>query len=247
MMISTCPHCQQELGLTDSQRQQIEGTLAKLEPGKKLKFGCPQCKNSIELAQESENKVPESADVSLHAGVSQEESDQDATEEFGRPKAPNINWLSEGEIGEQEIIDDVPQLLVMVNNDPIREKIAAAFEQMGYKAEIPKSPSDAIDRMRFVDYDAVVLHADYEGGFDNSMVHSHMKAMQMPKRRKIYYILIGPEMHTLYGIQALAYSANLVVNDTEMDSIGLVLRKGLRDYEDLFGPFLAALQANAQK
>jgi hypothetical protein len=54
-------------------------------------------------------------------------------------------------------------------------------------------------------------------------------------------------MHTLYDIQALAYSANLVVNDAELDSIGLILKKGLRDYEDLFGPFLAALEANAQK
>jgi hypothetical protein len=245
-MISTCPHCKQELGLTESQSQKIQSTLAALESGKKLKFGCPKCKQSIELAPDAEKDVSEGADVSF-ADSTPEESPQEEAEEFGRPHAPNINWLVEGEIGEKEIIDDVPQLLVMVDNGAMREKIVNIFEKMGYKAEIPKSPSDAIDRMRFVDYDAVVLHADYEGGFENSSVHAHMKSMRMSKRRRIYYILIGPEMHTLYDIQALAYSANLVVNDNEIDNAGLVLKKGLRDYEDLFGPLLAAIEASAQK
>lgn len=245
-MISTCPHCQQELGFTESQNQKIQGTLADLEPGKKLKFGCPQCKKSIELAKDTDKNATGGADVSLDSSPP-EESPQEETGEFGRPNAPSINWLSEGEVGQQEIIDDVPQLLVMVNNSSIKEKIVNAFGKMGYKAEIPQSPAEAIDRMRFVDYDAVVMHVDYEGGLENSKVHAHMKAMQMSKRRRTYYIVIGPEMHTLYDIQALAYSANLVVNDAELDSIGLILKKGLRDYEDLFGPFLAALEANAQK
>ena len=217
-MISTCPHCQQELGLTESQEQQIQNALANLETGKKLKFGCPQCKQTIELAQESGKDSSAGADVSLDRAV-QEESSHEDSGEFSKPHAPNINWLSEGEIGEQEIIDDVPQLLVMVNNNAIQEKIISTFEKMGYRAEIPKSPADAIDRMRFVDYDAVVLHVDFEGSLENSQVHAHMKSMNMSKRRRIYYILIGPEMHTLYDIQALVYSANLVVNDNEIDSI----------------------------
>lgn len=238
-MISICPHCQQQLGLTESQQQQIEKALAALESGKKLKFACPQCKKTVEVgaAAGAGSEVPPSG------VIAQPPSPGKAVAEFSQPQAPDISWFTDGELGEKDIIDDVPRVLVMVNDDALREKVFRAFESMGYKPESPASPAEAMDRMRFVAFDAVILHILYEGSLEASTVHGHMKKMVMPKRRRIYYMLIGPDFHTLYDLEALACSANLVINESEIDSIGLILRKGLRDYEALFGPFLAALEA----
>ena len=106
-----------------------------------MKFGCPKCKKSIELEQNVQKTSSHQADVSLD-NTSPQEVPTPEIEEFGRPGAPDIDWLSESELGDQEIIDDIPQVLIMIPDDSIREKIVKAFEKMGYKPEIPRSPED---------------------------------------------------------------------------------------------------------
>ena len=60
----------------------------------------------------------------------------------------------------------------------------------------------------------------------------------MSRRRYLFYILIGPEFQTLYNLQALAHSANLVVNDKDLLQLGVALRRAIPVYEKLFGPFM---------
>jgi hypothetical protein len=74
-----------------------------------------------------------------------------------------------------------------------------------------------------------------------------MCQMPMQKRRSIYYTLIGPEFHTLYNLEALHGSANLVINDNELPDLPIILKKSFREYDELFGPFLAALRAEGKK
>lgn len=63
-----------------------------------------------------------------------------------------------------------------------------------------------------------------------------MYDMNMSRRRFIFYTLVGKEFKTLYNLQALAYSANLVVNDNEIPYFNVILRKAIPEYEELFGP-----------
>ncbi len=69
-----------------------------------------------------------------------------------------------------------------------------------------------------------------------------MRVMNMSRRRYIFYVLIGEQFDTLYDLQALAYSANLVVNDHEIPFIGTVLKKAIPEFETLFGPLMEELQ-----
>ena len=98
--------------------------------------------------------------------------------------------------------------------------------------------------MRFVNFKAVVFHSGFEGGeLEASSFQAHMKKMPMAKRRHIFYVLVGPKFNTLYDLEALASSANLVVNDNEISKFNIILKKSLQDYEDLFGPYIATLKA----
>jgi len=56
-----------------------------------------------------------------------------------------------------------------------------------------------------------------------------------------FYILIGEEFSTLYDLEALSYSANLVVNTQEIPELLTVLRKAIPRYEELFGSLMAEL------
>jgi hypothetical protein len=70
--------------------------------------------------------------------------------------------------------------------------------------------------------------------------------MGMNRRRNIHYTLIGPDFQTLYDLEALSNSANLVVNDSEMDHFGLILKKSLHESQKLFGPLAEAMVAQGR-
>lgn len=235
-MISACPNCGKTLNLTESQQQKIDHAVAALPPGKSLKFNCPHCQKPIEVQREAPEAV--------RLPPKQPQSGRALP---GPPGPPDRSWLERGDLGSGEVLEDVPHVLILVKDEQIQADIAQFFDDMGYKAVMPRTAEDAIERMRFTNFSAVVLHSGFEGSLASSTVHAHMQGMAMPKRRYIYYVLIGPEFHTLYNLEALSNSVNLVINEADISAFPLVLKKGFRDYDELFGPYLAALEGMGKK
>ena len=226
-MIAECPYCQHKFSSTHQEK--ISKAVRQLSPGKKLKFTCPDCQMPIELDSDD---------------LRRQESDS-----LGAvPQPPNLNWLHTGTIADKESLDDFSLVMVLMpNSHPARNSVPTVFEGLGYKPVFPESAADAIQRMRFNEFAAVVMHTSYEGSLEKSTFHRHMCQLSMSTRRSIYYVLVGPELHTLYNLEALVKSANLVVNDAELPDLPVILKKSFREYDELFGPFLAALRKAGKK
>jgi hypothetical protein len=159
------------------------------------------------------------------------------------PSPPDISWLREGAFEDQEVVEDIPKALVLFPDIPARATVVKAAEDLGYLVEQIAFAEDALDKMRFVDYAAIFLHSRFEeGGVDTGAFHLAMRVMPMSRRRMVFYVLVGEQFQTLYDLQALACSANLVVNDAEVSLIGTILKKAIPEYEALFGPLLVELQ-----
>jgi endogenous inhibitor of DNA gyrase (YacG/DUF329 family) len=233
-MISACPNCGKTLNLTEAQRQKIESAVAALAPGKSLKFNCPHCQKPIEMQNGGAAGRPAPQPAAAHTLPEP-------------PGPPDRGWLERGDLGSGEVFEDVPQVMILVKDEQMQADIVQYFDDMGYKAIVPRTAEDALERMRFGNFAAIVLHSRFEGDLAHSTVHNLLQTMAMPRRRYIYYVLIGPEFHTLYNLEALTNSANLVINDKDLSAFPLVLKKGLRDYDELFGPYLAALEALGKK
>lgn len=249
-MLSHCPHCRKELNLNEAQQEKVQKALDALTEGKTLKLGCPLCKQPIYLRRDG--TAEEGAANAAGNGERPVEESRPAPQPLkpppAAPKPPEVGWLAAGEYQAQEVVKDVPLVMVLMAAGPMREAVAKAFSTLGYQPEFPESSAAAMERMRFVNFAAVVLHAGFEGGnFKEAAFHCHMCELPMANRRSIYYVLIGPEFHTLYDLEALSYSANLVVKDQEVPHMPTILKKGLRDYEDLFGSYLEALEAQGKK
>ncbi len=229
-MISQCPHCQHPFSA--GHQKKIEAAHAALPMGKSLKFSCPTCQQTVEItASPQQTAAPGETGLSGHM-----------------PQPPSLTWLKTGTIADKEVLDDFSLVMILMPNDhPARNTIAMVFEGLGYKPIFPNSASDGIERMRFTEYAAVVLHSNYEGMLADSSFHDHMCQLPMLKRRSIYYTLVGPEFHTLYNLEALHNSANLVVNDNDLPDLPIILKKSFREYDELFGPLLAALRAEGKK
>lgn len=252
-MIEQCPHCQQDLKLSEAQIAKVEAALAKLPEGKFLKMGCPRCKTPIELQADGTSPAPAApaeGEGTAPAAPRPKEAapaPKPVNPPPEAPKTPDLDWLTSGEFKEKEVIEDVPMALILANEGQGRKSVVAAFTEAGYKTVLADSAEHAIERMRFVNFAAVTLHSRYEGdSLADSTFHAHMKKMPMAKRRHIFYALLGPEFNTLYDLEALAHSANLVANDNESRSFGLILKKSLQDYHDLFGPYIATLKKHSK-
>ena len=229
-MISSCPHCQH--AFSGGHQKKIEEAYAALPMGKSLKFSCPTCQMAVEVTATAEQTAASS-------GV---EAKGD------KPQPPSLKWLDTGTIADKEVLDDFSLVMILLPNEhPARNTVATVFEGLGYKPVFPNSAADAINRMRFTEFAAVVLHSRYEGMLADSSFHKHMCELPMQKRRYIYYVMIGPEFSTLYNLEALHNSVNLVVNDNQLPDLPIILKKSFRDYDDLFGPLLAALRSEGKK
>jgi hypothetical protein len=227
-MLTHCPHCQQSLQLTNEQISRLEQALSQLDTGKMLTIKCPLCRNAITL--EKSGLPP-----------------QRNTNEMQPPPPPNLDWLTTGFFQGEEKVEDVPMALILHQPDEQRERIGVALETVGYQVFMTNTVNDALERMRFVNYSCVVLQAQMEGTLERSTFHSHMRNLTMDRRRYIFYILIGDNFHTLYNLEALAYSANLTVNSSDLRHLDIVLRKSIPAYEELFGPFLEELNAYGKR
>ncbi|MGV1100097.1 hypothetical protein ACUUL3_11910 [Thiovibrio sp. JS02] len=259
-MLSQCPHCQQTLMLSSAQLEKVKAALASLPSGKTLKIGCPKCRQPIELNSEGAvGGAGMSAAVLKDVLYSDHTGDEDQAavgivQAYQKrpqpvrlppdaPKPPDTSWLSSGVYDEKEIIEDVPHVLVLAADEEVKTQATMAFGEMGYQPSYVDSAEAAIEKMQFMSFDAVVLHSRFEGGgVDDSTFHQYMREMAMSKRRYIFYVLVGSEFRTLYDLEALANSANLVINDNDIGHLSLVLKKGMSDYDELFGPFIDALK-----
>lgn len=237
-MLAQCPHCQQPLMLNDAQLEKIKTALASLSAGKTLRMGCPKCGQTIALNADGSIALPAEAG----AAAVPPKKPQPVRRPPAAPVPPDLDWLSSGVFSAKEVVEDVPHALIMITDEELSSQVATAFAGMGYQPTCVRSAAEALDKMQFVNFEAMALHSRFEGNeLKDSTVHQHLREMAMTRRRYIFYILIGPEFHTLYDLEALAHSANLVANASDARHLSLILKKGLNDYQELFGPYLEAL------
>lgn len=235
-MISQCPHCSTMLRFSEAHSQKLSQALGALGPGRTLKFACPKCKISIELNQEGSVPGPIEPEKKGAVNVS-----------VLPPQAPDISWLGSGEITESDVLDDVPTAMVLIPDLAIREKVSQGLGENQYQIYIPENIDQAINSMRFKEYSVVAFSCEYDGKpLEEQDFHTFMMQMSMAKRRNIYYILLGDSLHTLFDLEALTLSANLVVNLNEIDHISMLLKKGLKDYASLFAPYTATLKLHGK-
>jgi hypothetical protein len=244
-MISKCPHCRQNLNFTGNQLAKIEKALASLQPGKVLKLGCPQCTKSIELEADGSAGVLE--DVLYTPGGTKPAPKKRTGPMQAPPNAPqppDLSWLAKGDFEERETwVDDVLTAMLLMPEGEGRAPVVKAFQNLGYQVVIARSSADAIERLRFINYSAIVYHTAFEkGDLESSSFHRHMRRLAMDKRRYLLYALIGPGFKTFYDLEALAHSANLVVNDRDLRHMPVILKKGIHDHQALFNPLITMLR-----
>ena len=159
------------------------------------------------------------------------------------PPLPDLSWLKTGGYQEQEQVKDIPTALVLMGDGRENSIIHSGLQELGYRIKTADSPIEALAKLQSNSFVTVLMHAEFgRESLAESAVYSYIKWLPISKRRAMFYILVGPDFRTLYDLEALSLSVNLVINDADIENLRPILRKSFRDHEELFGPLVEAMR-----
>jgi predicted Zn finger-like uncharacterized protein len=127
-----------------------------------------------------------------------------------------------------------------------REEIGRALVDKNYQVYIAENTSQAIERMREEKMDIVILETDFDPIEQGAaFVTSEINALRPAARRRLLFVQLSPTARTLDTHTAFVHNVNLVVNLADIDRLPNVLEGTLRDFNDLYRDFNAALNIAA--
>jgi len=120
--------------------------------------------------------------------------------------------------------------------DPNTTEVAkTTLRDLGYKYHTAETHELAIERIRYTNYDCIVVHENFAGSsLRSNAVLNYLGPLPMAQRRYSFVCLIGSSFKTLDAMQAFAQSVHLVLNPSDLPNLGPILKKGLAEFELLY-------------
>lgn len=120
--------------------------------------------------------------------------------------------------------------------DPNTTEVAkATLRELGFKFHTAETPELAIERIRYTNYDCIIVHENFAGSsLRSNAVLNFLNPLPMAQRRYWFICLIGPTFKTLDAMQAFGASVHLVMNPADLPNLTAILKKGLAEFETLY-------------
>jgi len=127
-----------------------------------------------------------------------------------------------------------------------REPIARALVDANYQVYVAGDTSQATERMREDKMHIIILEPDFDLVEQGAaFVTSEINTLRPAERRRLIFVHLSPTARTLDTHAAFVHNVNLVVNTADVDRLPQVLERTIRDFNDLYADFNAALNIAA--
>ena len=128
------------------------------------------------------------------------------------------------------------------------ESVKATLRELGFKFHTAETPELAVERMRYQNYDCVVVHENFAGSsLRSNAILNYLSPLPMAQRRYSYVCLVGPSFKTLDAMQAFQQSVHLVLNPSDLPNLGPILKKGLAEFEQLYRAYKDIVASMGEK
>jgi hypothetical protein len=128
------------------------------------------------------------------------------------------------------------------------EVVKATLRELGFKYHVAETPELAVERMRYTNYDCIVVHENFAGSsLRSNAVLNYLSPLPMAQRRYSFICLIGPSVKTLDAMQAFALSVHLTLSPMDLPNLGAILKKGLAEFEALYRTYKDTLAALGER
>jgi predicted Zn finger-like uncharacterized protein len=212
----TCEHCNAHLNVPD----------AKLPPNRRVLINCPKCKNKI----------------SIDTGPPQ--PDQDPSDPA---PGPDSAWADNPQSDQDDSVLDIFEegrklALIMGREASLNETLNTSAQALGYQYLQVESSAEAISKLRFHHFDIILLSDGFDGyTVAENPILAYLNRQSMSVRRRIFLALIGGAFKTTDNMMAYALSANLVVNEKDLDKLTGILKSAIAENEKFYKIFTDTL------
>ena len=250
-MIIVCPNCSTRLQLDQEKT-----------PSRPFTVRCPKCSNSIN--SNSVNPATEQSALAVGDSPSTERQRFDyprAAPAFElEPKAsgpPSTSSPDEAVKLILNLLQSAPNLrseqlnsanpwnrrkaLVCVS-EVQREGIARRLAEQNYQVFAAEDTRQAVETMRSSQPQLVILDPQFDSAEQGAaFVVREINVLRSAQRRRLFFVLLSPSMRTMDAHSAFLNNVNAVVNLADVDELPRILEIALREFNDLYYGFNAAL------
>ncbi len=207
----------------------------KLPKDKVVFLNCPFCKTKIKVDQHLQPATPDQGTTPRPAGAQPADTQNEVVDAF--------SMVSSDEDEEEAKIYDEDDQLALILDDANKAAWTKYLTEMGYKIEYSKSPEKAVHKMKFTQFQLVVLHESFGGtSLEESPFYQTVREMPMTTRRRIFVALVGKNFKSTNNMQAFQYSVNLVVNEKDLGKAPQILKRAISDNDAFYKIFRETLK-----
>jgi len=217
----TCTQCQMKIGIEDSKL-----------PSSPFSIKCPRCRETIT--------------------VTPQPKEEPKLESRGRPQVPAemkgnqdaMALLSELFSSIASRGGEVPGawarrgILLCHNDETVRTKMRSALDEGRFDLHIVDSAVDALQQLRETKDDIIVLDPQFDQAKQGGVgMLQHVNGLTPNYRRRMYLVLVSPQLKTLDTYLAFVNGANLTVNTEDIGQFQQILERSMRDFNEIYHPF----------
>ena len=216
----TCTHCRATLNIPDE----------KIPKDRAIKISCPRCK------KKSPFQILKSADKMS----SSDESESRPARGLDKKSYGYTDYSDDENLGFYE--EGTILALIMADNRDHSEKIKSTVEELGYRYILSPNTRDAIGKMRFHNFDLIILTDGFDGQpIEQSPILNYLNHISMSVRRRIFVALLSDKFKTMDNMMAFAMSVNVVISTKDMDKLPAIMKKSISDNERFYKVFIDTL------
>ena len=139
-----------------------------------------------------------------------------------------------------------PRRILICTNEQYRQGLAQQLSQSGYQVFVAQDTRQAIERMRENRIDVVFLDQEFDSLEQGSaFVTREVTILRPTERRRLFFVLLSPVLRTMEAHAAFLNNVNAIVNTKDVAEAPRILEHALRDYNELYKEFNAALNVSA--
>jgi predicted Zn finger-like uncharacterized protein len=253
-MTLICPQCQARLQLDDTKT-----------PSQPFTVRCPKCQTAVKFQPaDSANEatsaeaaptssfhverflaprfaldrgVPESSPVNTGSTVAFSDVAKLLAEVLGK---------ADGVAGGSRARKTNPRKVLVCAVPEYREPAARSLVAHDYEVFVAENTQQALGRMREENMDVVLIDANFDPVEQGTaFVMREIKSLRPAQRRRVFLVYLASSVRTMDLHAAFLHNVNLVFNPSDLDQLPDALESSIRNYNELYRDFFAALNVAA--
>lgn len=205
---------------------------------------CPRCQNMIRVqagasgsASQTVKQLESTSPARAVGDNHQEFSAKESELQINNALRSLLSALKteDAAVSKTDDDDDAKPRRVLLCLGKDQDTASTTLLAAGYKVYIAQNPAQANERLREGKTEIVIYSPDFAAEFGGgSILQQKINKMHPAERRRLYLVSLEDSGATLNAHEAFLRNLNLIISTDDMNQMPLILRRALRDYNDLY-------------